>query len=147
MFELRDERPRGEDFADRYGVYPDRFVSIQVEGHGQVPEALAKAAQILLVADRLVQKPGRQNHKDEQRNETVKEVHGEAALGGARRITYHACRGRAAPTALNQPGLSPSISQSPCLVQQYLSGALCAPMWALQSPQYSPPIDPVQGSP
>ena len=73
--EVADQRPRGQDLAYRNGVDPDRLVAVHVERHGQVAHALAKTADILLVAQRLVDEPRRGQHRQDQHENAVKAIH------------------------------------------------------------------------
>ena len=63
--EIRGERPRGQRLADRHGVNPDRLLAVDVEGDRQVAEPLAQAADVLLVADRLVHEVRRDDDEDD----------------------------------------------------------------------------------
>ena len=56
--EVFGERPRGQGLADRYGMNPDRFLTVDVEGDGQIAQALPEAPDVLLVSDRLIDKVG-----------------------------------------------------------------------------------------
>ena len=73
--QVADERPRRQHFADRDRVDPDRFVAVHVEGHGQVAHPLAEAADILLVAQRLVDEPRRGDHRHDEHENAVKAIH------------------------------------------------------------------------
>ena len=73
--EVLGEGPRGQRLANRHRVDPDRFLAVDVEGNRQVTEALAEAADVLLVADRLVHEVRRHDDEENQRQQAVREVH------------------------------------------------------------------------
>ena len=62
--QIARERPRGQHFADRHGVNPDRRLRVHVERHGQVAHALGQAADVLPVSQRLIQEPGRDDERE-----------------------------------------------------------------------------------
>ena len=70
-----DERPRGEQFAHRHGVDPDRRLGIDVERHRQVAEPLWQAGDVLAVAQRLIEEPRRHDHREEDDQGGVQGVH------------------------------------------------------------------------
>ena len=72
---IADERPRGQRLADRHRVNPDRLVAVEVEADGELSHALGQAADVLPVANRLVEKPRREHHSDEDHDECVERVH------------------------------------------------------------------------
>src|SRR6059036_3864871 len=65
----------GERLADRHGVDPDRFLRVDVERDRQEAEALAEAADVLLVPDGLVQEIRRHDDEDDERQQAVGEIH------------------------------------------------------------------------
>ena len=73
--EIFGERPRGQRLADRHGMNPDRLFAVDVEGNRQVAEALTEAADVFLVADRLIHEVRRHDDEDEQRQQAVREIH------------------------------------------------------------------------
>ena len=52
--EILGKGPGRQRFADRDRVDPDRFLAVDIERNGEVPEALAETPDVLLVADCLV---------------------------------------------------------------------------------------------
>src|SRR3954465_9390769 len=54
---------------------PDRRFAVHVESNRQVAEALTEAADVLLVAHRLVKEVRRDKHEHKQRQEAVGEIH------------------------------------------------------------------------
>jgi hypothetical protein len=75
--ELADQRPNRHHLADRDRMNPDRFVPVEIERHRQIAEPLTEAADVLVVPQRLIQEVRREDHGDEERDNAVKEVHGE----------------------------------------------------------------------
>ena len=78
--EIGGERARRQRLADRHGVDPDRLLAVDVEGNRQIAEPLPEAADVLLVANRLVQEVRRDDDEDEQRQQAVREIHCESAI-------------------------------------------------------------------
>ena len=74
-FEIGRQGAGGERLADRHGVDPDRFLRVDVERDRQEAEALAEAADVLLVPDGLVQEVRRHDDEDDERQQAVGEVH------------------------------------------------------------------------
>ncbi len=83
--EVGGERARGQRFADRHRVDPDGLFAIDVEGERKKSQTLAQAADVLLVANRLVQKVRRHQNEDDERQQAIGEIHLWARLGTARR--------------------------------------------------------------
>ena len=73
--QLGDQRPRREHLADRDGVHPDRLLGVEIERHGKIAEPLPQAADVLVVAQRLIQEIRRQRDEREQRDNAVEEIH------------------------------------------------------------------------
>ena len=69
--EVGDERPGRQRLADRDGVNPDRLLAVEVERDRQVAEPLPQAADVLLVANRLIEEVRRDDDEDGQRQEAV----------------------------------------------------------------------------
>ena len=78
--EIFGERPRGQRLADRHGMNPNGLLAVDVEGDRQAAEALPEAPDVLLVADRLIDKVRRDDDKDEQRERAIQQIHGARLL-------------------------------------------------------------------
>ena len=74
--QLGDQWPRAQHFAHGHGMHPDRLVTIQIERQREIPEPLPDAADILVVAQRLVEKVRRRRHEHDERDDAVEEIHG-----------------------------------------------------------------------
>jgi hypothetical protein len=61
-------------------VNPDRLVAVDVEGNGKKAKPLAQAADVLLVANRLIHEVRGDDHDDDQRDQAVSQVHGRRIL-------------------------------------------------------------------
>jgi hypothetical protein len=70
-----DERTGREQLAHRHRVDPDRRLGVDVERHRQVTETLRQAGDVLAVAHRLVQQPGRHDQGEEHDEGGVQDVH------------------------------------------------------------------------
>jgi hypothetical protein len=75
FLQVGHQRTSRERLAHRYGVNPDGFLALVVERDGQVPQPLPEAADVFLVADRLIQEVGRHHDEQQQGQEAVEEVH------------------------------------------------------------------------
>jgi hypothetical protein len=64
----------------RTSVNPDRLLAVEVERNRQEPEPLAQAADVLLVADRLVHEVRRHHDEDDERDQAVGEIHRDGIL-------------------------------------------------------------------
>jgi hypothetical protein len=56
-------------------MHPDRFVAVEVEGDGKVPEPLRDASDVLVVAQRLIEKVRRGQHEDDRGEKAIEEIH------------------------------------------------------------------------
>jgi hypothetical protein len=56
-------------------VHPDRLVAIEVERDRQVSKPLPEAADVLVVAQRLVKEVRRRRHEYDERDNAVEEIH------------------------------------------------------------------------
>src|SRR4029078_12276255 len=75
LLKIGRDRARRERFADRHRMDPDRFVAVDVERNRQIAETLPEAADVLVVADRLVHKVREYQTEPEQSEEAIREVH------------------------------------------------------------------------
>jgi hypothetical protein len=75
LAELGQQRARGQHFADRDGVNPDRFVGVEVERNRQVTHPLREAADVFAVTHRLVHERRRHHGKERHDEHAVEYVH------------------------------------------------------------------------
>ena len=73
--QIGNQRAHGHRLADRHGVNPDRVFAVEIERHGQIAHPLPEAADVLLVADRLVRQIRRHDHAQNQDEQAVEDVH------------------------------------------------------------------------
>ena len=73
--EIGRQRARGQRLADRDGMNPDRLLAVDVERDRQEAQPLPQAADVFLVADRLIHEIRRHDDEDGQRQQAVGEVH------------------------------------------------------------------------
>ena len=73
--QIRGEGPGGQRLADRDRMNPDRLFAIDVECNREKSEALAEAADVFLIPNRLIQKVGRHDDKEREREDAVDGVH------------------------------------------------------------------------
>ncbi len=75
LLQIGGQRPGGQRLADRHGMDPDRFLAVDVERHRQVAEALAEAADVFVVTNRLIEEVRRDEDEHDERQEAIQEVH------------------------------------------------------------------------
>jgi Cdc6-like AAA superfamily ATPase len=56
-------------------MHPDRFVAVEVERDRKIPEPLRKATDVLVVAQRLIEKVRRGHHEDDRGEKAIEEIH------------------------------------------------------------------------
>ena len=81
--QIRDQRPRRQRLADRHGVDPDRLVAVEVEADRQIAHPLGEAADVLPVANRLIDEPRREHDRQQDDGQRVERVHVEALYSTA----------------------------------------------------------------
>ena len=51
------------------------FVAVEIEGDGEITEPLRDAPDVLVVAQRLIEKIGRGHHEDDRGEKAIEEIH------------------------------------------------------------------------
>jgi hypothetical protein len=75
LFEVGEQRARGERFPDRDGVNPDGRFAVDVECQWQVAETLADAANVFAMPHCLKNQVGRRDQQEDEAQQTVERVH------------------------------------------------------------------------
>ncbi len=73
--QLRQQRPDRQDFSDRHGVDPDRFVAVEVERHREIAHPLGQADDVFPVSNRLVEQIRRHDEEKRDDEDAVDRVH------------------------------------------------------------------------
>ena len=75
LFEVGEQRARGERLSDRDRVNPDGGFAVDIERERQVAETLADAANVLAMPHRLKNQVRRRNQQEDEAEQTVERVH------------------------------------------------------------------------
>ena len=76
LAQLRQQRARGEHLAHRDGLDPDRLVAVEIERERQIAQPLRQVADVLAVAQRLIEEIRRQDREKQHDRDAVNRVHG-----------------------------------------------------------------------